>query len=126
VSQIHGDLWAWFDATLDANNDDPASVNPDKLTAWLASQGLRITFDTKPALDDDAFDGQYEEPRRALTARERDVLCRIIADVGYEMAVWPPRHRARANATQSFGRTTPDEWPLLAGIRDAIDPRGGD
>lgn len=126
MSTIGGDLWEWFESTLDASDDDVASVNPDKLQAFLASKGLRITFDTQPAPEDAAFDGQYDEPRRALTARERDVLCRIINDVGVEMAVWPPRHRARTGQTQCFGRTTPDEWPMLAGIRDAIDPRGGD
>jgi hypothetical protein len=126
MSGIQNDLWGWFTLQLDASGDDVASVNPDRLLEFLKSQGLRITFDTKPAPEDDAFDGQYEEPKRALTARERDILCRIIGDVGYEMLVWPPRHAARSEVAQGFGRTMPDEWPMLAAIRDAIDPRGGD
>lgn len=122
MSGIGSDLWAWFEAALGPNEPfsdaDVAKVNPDELLAFLAGKGLRITFDTKPAPEDTAFDGQYEDPVRALTARERDVLCRIIGDL---------RGYARHEGERFFGRTDlVDEWPMLAGIRDAIDPRGGD
>lgn len=117
MTSIPGDLWQWFEAALAASGDDVASVNPDRLIKFLAANGLRITFDTKPAPDDTAFDGQHEDPRRALTARERDVLCRIIGDM----------YGAFRRGDPFYGRTDfREDGPMLLAIRDAIDPRGGD
>lgn len=117
MSQVYNDLWSWFESTLDANNNDVASVNPDKLQEFLTSKGLRITFDTQPAPEDTAYDGQCEEPKRALTARERDILCRIIGDI----------FGAYRRGERFFHRTDfVEDGPTLLAIRDAIDPRGGD
>lgn len=118
MSDIIHDLWGWFETSLAGAEGDFSAVNPDNLLEFLASKGMRITFDTKPAPEDTAYDGQYEEPRRALTARERDVLCRIIGDM---------YGAARRGEERFFYRTDfLEDGELLLGIRDAIDPRGGD
>lgn len=73
--------------------------------------------DSEPPDDEAAFDGSFLPQRRPLTARERDVLCRILSDVMQPL-------RRPDLGIEPLGRTgDPSELPMLRSIYQAIDPR---
>lgn len=72
--------------------------------------------DSEPPEYEAAFDGSFLPQRRTLTARERDVMCRILSDVMYPLR--------RPGVAEPVGRTgDPSELPMLQSIYQAINPR---
>lgn len=71
-----------------------------------------------------AYDGSNFPPRRDLTARERDVVCRVITDI-----LAHARHVERDADLPpgTFDATSLRMWPgeltLLHNVREALDPR---
>lgn len=80
-----------------------------------------------------AYDGSDEPPRRELTARERDILCRVLRDIitpyrrasQHLHAGLPIRQEDKEHAARVEGVI--DLWPgdvqILCEIKHAIDPR---
>jgi hypothetical protein len=88
------------------------------MTDNLAKELLEAKVDD----DDLAYDGSNEPQARELTARERDILCRIISDILH--SIGNVQHgEARFHALMRCIRLYPKDGLVLAGIRDAIDPR---
>lgn len=61
-----------------------------------------------------AYDGSNEPQKRLLTARERDILCRLISD---------DLSAIRRDGSRYMGRTSSEEIPILQAIYEAINPR---
>lgn len=77
------------------------------------------------AEEDLAYDGSNGPQKRKLTARERDIICRLISDDLYLIRKSVEWHRGHLGHGQRpyEGRTSQEEVPILIGIRDAINPR---
>lgn len=76
-----------------------------------------------PCSLDEAFDGEAEPQRRELRALERDVLCRLLSDVLYQVRL----HRTLDALTFDPGpggvRLEAWEVPLLENVWEALQPR---
>jgi hypothetical protein len=75
--------------------------------------------------EDLAYDGSNAPPKRKLTARERDIICRLINDDLYAIrksVEWHQGYRGHGQRPYE-GRTSQEEVPILQGILKAINPR---
>lgn len=118
-----------------AHHDDTAlvSLTQDILqrSGWWsdgdhdAAAERRATFNREVEADDRAYDGWSAEPqKRALTARERDILTRILRDV---LKTYTAYDRSDALAALLGGESRvmidPGELELLRGVQFALNPR---
>lgn len=85
------------------------------LWGLLSYGSFRIGWVTR--MDDLAYDGSNEPQKRELTARERDILVRMLSDVIYGLRTQEQRAEVRVSY---------DEFQHYINIRKAIDPRSWD
>ncbi len=102
---------------------ETVSGNSDSPSAFAAQQPTEVTLTLKED-DDDAYDGSSAPPSRELTARERDVVCRVFADIRAILlngGGMPGTGNAPVLPVRGFN--TPEEVAMLFAIPEAIDPR---
>jgi hypothetical protein len=76
-----------------------------------------------PATRDLAYDGSNEPQKRELTARERDILCRIISDIWAALRQGFQGDGERLDHLVRCIRLDSGDGKRLLEIRNVIDPR---
>lgn len=111
LPQDPGGPWVmpWVDAAHRALTVAAQAVN-DMVARWRFATGQLLPRGEEQL----AYDGwSNNPPKRPLTGRERDILVRILRDVA----------AAASSPTPTAVPVAPAELPLLARVREVLDPR---